>query len=186
MKVSEAIRTRRSVKQYEDTPISRERIEPLLEAVCRAPNHRSTEPWEFYVLGPDAQRVYAEVRAEMKSNGVEDSEAAEAVRRKVEAESLEIPRMIAVASHLSEDPEIREEDYAAVWMGIQNLLLLAWDEGIGSYIRTGRILEKSRIRSALGVPDDQRIVAFIQLGRPAEVPEPKPRIPAADKTCWLE
>jgi len=186
MQVSEAIRTRRSVKQYDAPPIAPERIEPLLEAVCHAPNHRMTQPWEFYVLGPETQQVYAEVRAEMKSESVGDAAAAEAVRQKVQRESLAIPRMVAVASHLAEDPVIREEDYAAIWMGIQNLLLLAWEEGIGAYIRTGPILEKRRLRSALGIPDDQRIVAFIQLGYPERVPDPKPRTPASEKIRWLE
>lgn len=185
MQVSEAIRSRRSVKRYTEGAVPRDRIEALLDVVCWAPNHRMTEPWEFYVLGSGCQRVYAEVRAKMKAETVEDPDAAEAVREKVERESLEIPRLLAVASRVAEDPVIREEDFAAVWMGIQNLLLSAWDAGLGGYIRTGPILEKPRIRSALGIPDDQRLLAFIQLGEPAAVPDPKPRTPAAEKTRWL-
>lgn len=186
MQVSEAIRSRRSVKEYEDGPVSREEVEALLEAVRWAPNHRMTEPWAFYVLGPEAQETYAAVRARLKSEAVHDPEAARAVREKVEREALEIPRMVAVASHVAEDPEIREEDFAAVWMGIQNLLLAAWESGIGAYIRTGAILRQPRLRKALALPDDQRILAFVQLGHPATIPDPKPRTPVSEKTRWLD
>ena len=186
MQVSEAVRSRRSVKEYEDRPVSREELESLLDAVRWAPNHRMTEPWELYVLGPETLGVYAEVRATLKSEGVEDPEAARAVREKVERESRAIPRMVAVASRVSEDPEVREEDFAAVWMGVQNLLLTAWEMGIGGYIRTGAILERPRLRTALGVPDDQRILAFVQLGHPAAIPDPKSRAPVSEKTRWLD
>lgn len=186
MQVSEAVRSRRSVKEYEDRPVSREEVEKLLETVRWAPNHRMTEPWALYVLGPDTQRVYASVRASLKSEAVDDPEAARAVREKVERESLEIPRMVAVASYVAEDPEIREEDFAAVWMGIQNLLLAAWESGIGGYIRTGAILDQPRLREALGIPEEQRVLAFIQLGHPAAVPDPKPRTPVSEKTRWLD
>lgn len=186
MQVSEAIQTRRSVKEYEDRPVSRQEVSRLLEAARWAPNHRMTEPWAFYVLGPETQRVYAEVRGALKSEGVTDPEAARAVRTKVERESLGIPRMVAVASHVADDPEIRAEDFAAVWMGIQNLLLAAWESGIGGYIRTGGILRHPRLRKVLGLPEDQRLLAFVQLGRPASVPDPKPRAPVADKTRWLD
>lgn len=186
MQVSEAVHQRRSVKAYEDRPVSREEVEALLEAARWAPNHRMTEPWSFYVLGPDTQRVYAEVRATLKSEVVEEPEAARAVREKVERESMEIPRMVAVASDVAEDPEIREEDFAAVWMGVQNLLLTAWEMGIGGYIRTGAILDQPLLRKALGIPEGQRILAFVQLGRPASIPDPKPRSPVAERTRWLD
>ena len=186
MQVSEAIPNRRSVKQYEDRPVPREEVERLLDAVRWAPNHRMTEPWRLYVLGPETQGVYAEVRAEMKSDAVSDPDAAEGVRRKVEEESRAIPRMLAVASRIAEDPVIREEDIATVWMGIQNLLLAAWQAGLGGYIRTGPILRDRRILGALEIPEDQRLLAFVQLGYPARVPDPKPRAAVEEKTTWTD
>jgi nitroreductase len=58
MDVLEAIRTRRSVREFTNRPISREDIMRLLEAVVQGPNHRMTQPWRFYVLGPEARRAY--------------------------------------------------------------------------------------------------------------------------------
>ena len=40
-------------------------------------------------------------------------------------------------------------------------------------------------REAVGVPDDQRIVATINLGEPAEIPSPKSRREGRQYTTWL-
>lgn len=186
MDVLEAIRQRRSVNRYSDRPVHREQIETLLEAAVWAPNHRMTEPWAFYVLGPETRALYAGLRARLKAEKVDDPDAAAAVRRKIETENLEIPALVAVASLAAEDPLQREEDFAATWMGIQNLLLAAWDTGLAGYIRTGRILGRAELRQGLGIPDDQRLLAIVQLGEPARVPDPKPRVPAREKTRWLD
>lgn len=185
MDVIEAIHARRSIKEFADRPVDRERIDTLLDAAVRAPNHRMTEPWRFIVLGPDARRSYAEIRAGLKAEKVDDASAADAVREKVLRRTLGIPALLAIAQAESDDPEIREEDYAATWMAVQNVLLAAVDVGLGGYIHTGRILRSDGLRRLLDVADDERVVAVVDLGEPAEAPSEKARTPAYELTRWL-
>lgn len=185
MDVYDAIPTRRSIKQFTDRPVSREEIERLLEAVVQAPNHRMTQPWRFYVLGPHARRAYGEALGARKAKRVEDPEAARAVAAKVADGEAALPAMIAVSMTLDEDPEIREEDYAATMMGVQNLLLAAHAAGLGTHLKTGAVMDDSQARAAVGVSDGERIVATIRLGEPAAVPPAKARRPAAEVTTWL-
>lgn len=180
-----AIRTRRSIKQFTDRPVARAEIERMLDLAVLAPNHRMTQPWHFYVLGPESRRAYAEVRAALKSAKVENAEAAELVRAKVRTETERVPAMIVVTMEKNADPEIREEDYAATFMAIQNLLIAANAAGLGGYIHTGRILTLPELRGPLGIPEGRRIVALLDIGEPAEVPTPKERAPAAERTTWL-
>ena len=70
MDVFEAIAERRSVKEFTARELEREEIESLLEAVVWAPNHRLTEPWRFYVLGPDARRAYGAALGARKAKRV--------------------------------------------------------------------------------------------------------------------
>ena len=42
MNVSDAIAQRRSIKKFQDTPVTREEIEALLNAAVLAPNHHLT------------------------------------------------------------------------------------------------------------------------------------------------
>lgn len=177
--------SRRSIKSFTDRPVSRAEIDALLAAAAQAPNHRMTQPWRFYVLGPVARRAYGAALGARKAKRVEDPDAARAVVEKVAGVHETLPAMIAVAVALHDDPEIREEDYAATFMGIQNLSLAAEARGLGTHLKTGAIMDDPRARAAVGVPDGQRIVAVIEVGEPAAVPDAKPRTAAADLTTWV-
>ena len=44
------IRTRRSIRRYENKPIEAEKIDLLLEATLRPPSSNNRQPWEFVVV----------------------------------------------------------------------------------------------------------------------------------------
>jgi len=186
MNVDEAIRTRVSIKEFEGRGVPRPVIERLLDLAVLAPNHRMTEPVEFLVLGPEARRAYAEALAARKARDVRDATAADAVREKVVRERMAVPAMIGVVMELNENPEIREEDYATAFMSVQNLCLAALEEGLGTHIKTGAVMDDPAVRDALGIPEGSRLVAVVFLGEPAAQRAPKPRAPAADRTRWLD
>ena len=151
----------------------------------QAPNHRMTEPWRFYVLGPEARRAFGWVLGGRKAKRVEDPDAARQVQEKVAEEHAALPAMIAVAVTQHENPEIREEDYAAAMMAVQNLALAAPTLGLGTHIKSGGVMDDPAARAAIGVPDGERIVATIPLGEPADVPDGKARTAAAELTHWV-
>ena len=185
MSIFEAIQARRSIKQFTDRTISREEIERLLDAAVQAPNHRMTEPWRFYVLGPESRAGYGAALGARKAKHVDEREAAEAVIEKVSRTHRELPLMLAVSVVLDENPEIREEDYAATYMAIQNLSLVAHAMGLGTHIKSGGIMDDPRSHAAVGLPEGERIVATINVGEPASVPEAKARRSAAELTTWV-
>jgi nitroreductase len=186
MQVADAIRERRSIKRFADTPISREQIDALLSVVVLAPNHRLTEPWRFYVLGPEARAAYGRVVGERKAKRITDPAAAQAAVEKVTAEHRALPAMIAVTIALNPDPAIVEEDHAAAMMGLENLSLLAVAMGLGTHLKTGAVMADPAARAAVGVGDDERIVATVNVGVPAETPAPKPRASATSRTTWVD
>jgi nitroreductase len=185
MKTLEAIHERRSIRQFSDREIDREEIERLLEAAVQAPNHRMTQPWRFYVLGEEARRAYGAALGARKAKRVDDAEAARAVVDKVVESHASLPAMLAVSVVLDDNPEIREEDYAAAFMAIQNLSLAAHAAGLGTHLKTGAVMDDPRSREAVGVGEGERIVAIVELGEPASTPEPKPRRAAAELTTWV-
>ncbi len=185
MTILEVIESRRSIKEFTERAITRADIERLVRAAVLAPNHRMTEPWRFYVLGAEARRRYGEALGARKAKRVEDPEAARAVVEKVAKSHEALPAMLAVAMVLDENPEIREEDYAATFMAIQNLSLAAHAAGLGTHLKTGAVMDDPRARAAVGVPDGERIVALVELGEPAKSPDPKPRKSASDLTTWV-
>jgi nitroreductase len=185
MRTSEAISGRRSIKRFTDRPIAREEIETLLAAATNAPNHRLTQPWRFYVLGPDARYAYGLALGNRKARKIEDPAAATAMRETVGTEHRNLPAMIVVAVVDSTDAEVREEDYAAVMMAIQNIALAAMEAGLGTHIKTGAVMTDPLARAAAGVREGERIVAIVNVGEPADVPPPKKREDASVFTTWL-
>jgi nitroreductase len=185
MDLHEAIRARRSVRQFTDRPIRRDEIQQLLDAAAQAPNHRLTQPWRFYVLGPEARRAYGAALGARKAKKVEDPAAAQAVIDKVANAAASLPAQIAVAMTLAENPEVREEDYAATMMAVQNILLTARALGLGTHLKTGAVMEDPRARAVVGVPEGERIVVLIDLGEPAEEPEARARRSASEVTTWV-
>ena len=185
MHTSDAIRARRSIKRFTDRAVSREEFEALLAAATLAPNHRLTQPWRFYVLGPTARYGYGLALGARKARKLDDPAAGAALRESVGAEHRALPGMIAVAVANNEDPEIREEDYAAAMMAVQNIALTALTLGLGTHIKTGGVMGDPEARAAVGVPADQRIVAIVNVGVPAEVAPAKRREPASAFTIWV-
>lgn len=186
MTVIEAIRRRRSTKAFTATPVTREQVETLLELAVLAPNHRMSAPWRFLALGPVARRAYGEILGGRKAKKVADADAARIIVEKTTAEAVAAPLMLAVVQRLSDNPEILEEDYAASWMAIQNILLGAVELGLGSHLRTGAVFSDPAVRAAWGVGDGERVIAVILLGVPDGEGTPKPRIPAVERTSWLD
>lgn len=185
MNVLDAIHGRRSVRQFTSRPVTRAEIEPLLDAAVAAPNHRLTQPWRFYVLGPAARRAYGETLGSRKAKKIEDPVAAQAMIDKVAASEEAVPAMLAVSMVVNENAETREEDYAATMMAVQNLMLAAHAMGLGTHVRTGAVMDDPRTRAAVGAPEGERIIATIQLGEPAAASEAKPRRGASEVTTWL-
>ncbi len=168
-------------------PIPRALIEQLLDAAVWAPNHRLTEPWQFFVLEGAAKRRFAEIRREFRRSQLPNPEAPEvqAALDKVYQSAVETPILIAVTSHLADDPETREEDVWATYGAAYAFMLGAWAYGVGTYFRTGALRDALGLRELLGLPDNRRIIGVIYVGYPAEVPQRK-RSPASAKTVWLD
>src|SRR3954465_13622722 len=118
MKLTETIGQRRTIKRFTERAVTRAEIEQILTAATLAPNHKLTNPWRFYVLGPEARHAYGLALGVRKAKKIEDPEAAQRMRDTVAAEHRALPTMLAVAVVNSDNLETREEDYAATMMAI--------------------------------------------------------------------
>lgn len=186
MDTLDAIRARRSIKRFTARAVTRAEIETLLNAAVRAPNHHLTQPWRFYVLGPEARYAYGLALGSRKARKLDDPAKAGELRETVAAEHRALPLMLVVAMIENESPEVREEDYAAVMMAVQNIALAAVSLGLGTQLKTGAVMADPAARVAAGVSDGERIVAVLNVGEPAEVPVEKSRKGAGEFTVWRD
>lgn len=182
---TDAIHARRSIRRFSDRAVTRDEIESLLDAAVLAPNHKLTQPWRFYVLGPEARHAFGLVLGGRKAKKIEDPAAAQAMRETVAAEHRVLPALIVVTVVSTDNPETSEEDYAATMMAVQNIAIAATSIGLGTHIKSGAVMADAAARAAMGVREGERVVAMINVGEPAELPPAKKREPATAFTTWL-
>ncbi len=172
--VIEAIRERRTVREFTEDPIPRDALERWLEAACWAPNHRLTEPWRFLVLEhggaargsiADMARDYAfELGGDLpdaKRNSVADA---------ARDEVLERPAFLYVYALPGDDEEISRENYAAVCCAVQNFQLAAHSEGYAVGWSTGKLTRLPRLPETIGADPEWQMVGALFAGKAARRP----------------
>jgi nitroreductase len=183
--VIQVIRDRRSQKTFTNRPVNEADIRTLLDAAVLAPNHKLTQPWGFIVLGPRARRRYGEIKAHLRVREETDPVVAEEKRAKIAAEIAAVPAVVVVTQRVEGEPNRRREDYAAIFMAIENMLLAATSMGLGSKVHTGDIMNAVPMRELVKAEEHEQIVAIVHLGEAAEEMKPKARSAASEKTRWL-
>jgi nitroreductase len=183
-----AITRRTSVRRFRPDPVPRETIERLLDCAVHAPNHKLTEPWRFAVLTAGAKDRFADIRAAHRLKRFPDPASAEAraAAEKVRRESRDTPVYLIVMSAINPDEITRVEDYAATMMAVANFMTAAQSLGLGTYLKTGGVMQDPALIDLAGVPENFRVVGVVSLGYPAEAEAPRRRKPAAELTRWVE
>jgi len=166
--VETAIRTRRTHKAFGSEPLARDEILALLDLARWAPNHHLTAPWRFRVLGPGAL-------ARLK-----DAAGPEGAAKLDRA-----PTLIVASCVLDEDPVQAEEDLHATAVASYIVLLGAHARGLAGYWRTPAVLRSPEGRAAVGLPDPERFVGLLHLGRPRQERQPPERPPVDQTTVFL-
>ena len=178
MELTEAIFSRRTIKDFRPEPVSGDALDRALTAGLWAQNHRLTEPWRFTILGPETHRRLAEAFAGAQAT-LAGGDGDDARRDKVRADALgkilAKPCVVAVSQKLG-PPAQRQEDYGAISCAIQNIQLAAWAEGLGMQWSSGKITELPQTYEVLGIaPEQETIVGLLFFGVPASVPPAQPR-----------
>ena len=191
MNISEAIRTRHSVKIFKDKePLSKETIEELLEAAVWAPNHHHTEPWKFFVLTGDGRYQLVDAMKEWAHTRVEDPESESGKKRieKISRKPLIAPTIIVIALSPKQDGKkaIYIEDVSAVSAAIQNMLLEAHGKGLGAIWKSGPAYYAEPVKDLFKLREDEELLGAVFVGESDMKKEAKrERIPFEEKTVWF-
>jgi nitroreductase len=188
--VLDAIRARRTVRDFTEAPVCDSTLELLIEAATWAPNHRSTEPWRFIVLGKDgtmrnkvAQIVHDWTYENVKNPNPERRTSS---AKSAQQEILDAPAFMYVYSMQGRNDEVTEENYAATSCAIQNLMLAAHSLGIGVGWSTGKPC-LADVGTAIGAEPDWDIVGALYIGYPDDQQAKQPEVKRAsvkDVTIW--
>jgi nitroreductase len=171
MQTMDAIMARTSVREYKTDPITDKDLNDLMEAAINAPSSGNVQDWEFVVVKtPEGKSALA--KAAFDQSFVSHA-----------------PCVIVVCSDMERIGNAygnRGEELYSIQntsAAIQNLMLAAWDKGIGS-CWIGAFNEEA-VKEAVILPANVRPLAIITLGYPVKTLE-KPRRRSSDKVVHWE
>jgi nitroreductase len=145
MNVSEAIRTKRAVRQFQDKPLPDEVVHAILNAGRRSQSSKNNQPWQFIAIRDKA------VLKALSETGTYAGHLAGAA--------------LAVAILLP-DPDDRFQPLFDAGQAAAYMQLAAWELGVGSCIAS--IYEPDKARELLGFPSGWRVRICISFGFPMD------------------
>ena len=183
MEFYDVINKRRSIRQFEDKEIPREVLERILNAGLKAPSSNHQRRWELVALTEKnlikelAQfiRPYPCRIQEAKSPQQEMFKIAYPRQRSMIEESscVILPFFKQKYSFDNTKNDYGLMDYGATWALVENLLLAATAEGLGSVVHVPVKKEPEKIKDFLRIPDGYYLPTLVILGyahKDAELP----------------
>lgn len=158
MQALEAIRKRRSVREYTGEPIPREDLERIVDAGRLAASGHNNQPWDFIVV---TDRGMIE-------------------QLKVAAQWMEKAGAIIAVVLDPVSPWWREDGSAAV----ENMLIASTAMGYGScWLQGYTVPREEEFKVLLGVPREKRLLTLVPIGVPTQWPT-KEKKPLEEVIHW--
>jgi nitroreductase len=145
MNVSEAIRTRRAVRQFQVRPLDEQSVHAILNAGRRSQSAKNSQPWHFIAI--------------------QDKATLKALSGLGEWAGHLAGAALGVAI-ITPHPDTRFSVMFDAGQAAAYMQLAAWEMGIGSCLAT--IYEPDKARQILGFPGDQHIRIAISFGYPLD------------------
>ena len=148
MNVSEAIRTKRAIRKFQEKPLPEEVVRAILNAGRRSQSSKNTQPWHFIAIRDKA------ILTSLSECGTWAGHLAGAD--------------LGVAI-LTPDPADKFQIMFDAGQAAAFMQLAAWEMGVGSC--PASIYDPEKARSILGFPDELHVRVALSFGFPQEPTE---------------
>ena len=168
MEVLEAIKSRRSIRKYKDTPIDESTLQQVLEAAQWAPSWANTQCWRFIVVSDTG------IRTQLTETLSSNNPATDAI--------LNAPLVIVACAqkkrsgHYHGEPSTDKGDGWLMFdtgLAMQNLVLAAHALGLGT-VHVGAF-DARMAEGILDVTEEYCVVEMVPLGYPDQEARTPPR-----------
>lgn len=193
------IHDRRSIRKFQDKPLSKQDIADILHCGIRAPSSKNRQPWKYVVVQGDAKRKMLEafragILREETGGALLPQSAKHIAGAKYTVQIMEqAPAVVFVLNPLGkgiaadltfEDRVYEICNIQSASASIQNMLLAATQKGIGSLWICDIFFAYPELCEWLGV--DGELLAAVALGYPAEAPAARPRRGIEEVVEWRD
>ena len=192
------IKSRRSIRRYENRPIPPTLIDSLLDHAIWAPSAHNRQPWRFAVFSDFATKdslasaMGTRLRHDLTADNVPEAVIEKDVSRSYDR-ITNAPSLILICLSMEDmdsysDERRNQNEYLmavqSTAMATQNLLLAAHAKGLGACWMCAPLFVPNLVRDTLSLPADWQPQGLITLGYPAQT-RTKQRIAAIDRSLHL-
>ena len=175
MSFYEVINKRRTIRQFDQEEIPKEVIERILDAGLKAPSGGGKKECELLTITEkdiilDLAKFIPSYPCTIKSSKNEVLKIGHPLQRSMIEESTCVILVLYKQKHeFSKSPNnFGLQDYASAWVLIENILLAATYEGLGTGIHVPVQKEPEQIKEFMKIPNNYYLPAMILLGYIAE------------------
>jgi nitroreductase len=207
-KLGELIKTRRSIRKFQDKPVPEDLLLKALELATWAPNSGNYQSWRFLIVTNkdliDKMADAVKAKTELMSSWPEAKQFGETVERWRRSSDFFRGAPVCIAILMGKyssiadqilrergetDPTAKEirsyrqlgnSSLQSIAAAITYLCLLLHYFGLGTTWMAGPQQAKKEIEALLNVPPEWDFVDLIPVGYPAEAPDLRPRKPVQE------
>ena len=158
MNCIEKVLNRRSIRRFKSEPVSEKALNNILEAGRRAPSATNQQPWHFVVARDRTEKQACTFGG---FNGF----------------AVEAP-VVVVGLYKKSEAIIEKLCLMDVTIALQNMVIAAWVQGVGSCWMGA--FDERKLRDTLNLPADSRIVGAVAFGIPDEHPSQPAKKPLSE------
>ena len=163
--INDIIQNRRSVfpSQYNDSDVSNEIIQDLLNNANMAPTHKLTQPWRFKVLQKKAKNKLGDFLSELYFTSTDPKSFSKYKQNKIKEKCLLSSAIIVICMQRDLNSTVPEwEEIASTSMAVQNMWLTCTANNVGCYWSSPKSIEK--IGNFINLSIGERCLGFMYLG----------------------
>ena len=186
MELYEAIEKRRTIRDFEDKPVDMAIIKKIIAAGLKAPTNNHLRQWEFVIINDKKERSRV-LNLEDMTNP-EDCDKMLDSFGMTDADQrgmyhIAMPKQFSMLYNSGclilpffklREPLMQPtclsslNEFASIWLCIDNMLLAATAEGIYGVTRIPMTEELEHIKKSINHPDDYAMPCYIALGYPSK------------------
>ncbi|MGO0308314.1 nitroreductase family protein [Endozoicomonas acroporae] len=172
----ELLLERVSTPILEEPAPSDQQLDVMFRAALRAPDHGRIRPWRFLTVSGQAREGLGELMAQAVLEDQPD--LSEDALARFRGMPLRAPMLVLAICPVKQHPKVPEiEQKMSLAAAVHSLLLAAHAQGVGAMWRTGELCYHPRLAKGLGLADNEQLMGFIYLGKPAGA---KKKVPVLD------
>lgn len=170
MDILDIIKSRRSIRKFQQRPIEPEKIDALIEALIWAPSAGNLQARKFYFIENQ------EVKEALSGAALNQRFIAKAPLVVVACTDARIGNIYGARG-------VNLYAIQDVACSLMNMMLVAHALGLGT-VWVGAFNE-SMVAEIMRLPDNLRPVAIVPVGYPEKIPSPPPRVSPEEAVEWV-